>query len=335
MKEQEEGEIKQAVDEHKEELQDLLGEPVKEEPYTGLAGEPVEKEPEVKSAPSHRPKPSQPDEVKEPSHPPTYREGGKSPESQEKQLNRPFIKKPILSEEEKEQEQKEKDEMQGIEFSQDALTSKGDKNIGNVRTVGFLAPMEALAKEDDVLLEETERSKSLKRFTNFRWVDSIQNSSLGYASPFQRMQDLEDKRRYSKCFIPKNKMPVPPPDDVELEKHKNFNKYEMVPSFNLSGAFQPATEFSFKTSKSALARKVNIDEKQFADKKLYNFDGECRPNMDPHNPFSASYGMQRANQTKLNADLKDNTLEYSAVMYSDDPFKRKHKHLPKTKIFYS
>lgn len=338
LKEQQEGDVEHVVEEHKEELQHLLGEPVKKEPYTGLAGEPVEKEPEVKKAPSHRPKPSQPDEVKEEMKEPfkpTYREGGKNPESQEKQLNRPFIKKPILSEEEKEQEQKEKDEMQPVEFSQENLTSKGDKNIGNVRTVGFLGPMDALAKEDDVVLEETERSKSLKRFTNFRWVDSIQNSALGHLSPFQRIQDLEDKRRYSKCFIPKNKMPVPPPDDVELEKHKNFNKYEMVPSFNLSGAFQPATEFSFKTSRSALARKVNIDEKQFGDKKLYNFDGEGRPNMNPHNPFSASYGMQRANQTKLNADLQDNTLEYSAVMYSDDPFKRKHKHLPRTKIFYS
>ena len=166
-------------------------------------------------------------------------------------------------------------------------------------------------------------------------MPSISNSSLGDASPLQRMQDLEDKRRYSKCFIPKNKMPVPPPDDVELEKHKNFNKYNLVPSYGLNGVVQPATEFSFKTSHSPFARKVNIDEKQFGDKKLYNFEGEGRPNINPHNPFSAAYGMERYDQSNRNQDPKNNTLEFSSILYSDDPFKRKHKNLPKTKLFYS
>ena len=218
-------------------------------------------------------------------------------------------------------------------------TAKGDKNIGNVRSIGFLGPMEELAKEEDVITDESERSKSLRRFTNFRWVDSIQNSSLGYASPFQRLQDIEDRRRYSKCFIPKNKMPKPEPDEIELEKHKNFNKYELVPSYGLSSMPQPATEFSFKTSKNPFARKVNIDEKQFGDRKLYNFEGEGRPNTNPHNPFSASYGMERYDQSNKNQNPKNNTLEFSSVLYSDDPFKRKHKlvqnHLQRTKIFYA
>ena len=218
-------------------------------------------------------------------------------------------------------------------------TTKGDKNIGNVRSIGFLGPMEELAKEEDVITDETERSKSLRRFTNFRWVDSIQNSSLGYASPFQRLQDIEDRRRYSKCFIPKNKMPKPEPDEIELEKHKNFNKYELVPSYGLSSLPQPATEFSFKTSNNPFARKVNIDEKQFGDKKLYNFEGDGRPNTNPHNPFSASYGMEIYDQSNKNQNPKDNTLEFSSVLYSDDPFKRKHKlvqnHLQRTKIYYA
>jgi len=305
LKEQEEEGSKHTVEEHKEELEHLLGEKPTEEKK-----EPEhKKESEVKRPPSHLPKkapePPQIGKAKEP----TYFEGeSHNLESQEKQ---------------------------NVEFNQDNLTSKGDKNIGNIRTVGFLGPMEALAKEEDVVLEETERSKSLRRFTNFRWVPSISNSSLGDASPLQRMQDLEDKRRYSKCFIPKNKMPVPPPDDVELEKHKNFNKYNLVPSYGLNGVVQPATEFSFKTSHSPFARKVNLDEKQFGDKKLYNFEGEGRPNINPHNPFSAAYGMERYDQSNRNQDPKNNTLEFSSILYSDDPFKRKHKNLPKTKLFYS
>ena len=230
-------------------------------------------------------------------------------------------------------------EMQSVQYDSQQLSSKGDKNIGNVRTVGFLGPMEELAKDEDVITDESERSKSLNRFTNFRWVDSIQNSSLGYASPFQRLQDIEDRRRYNRCFLPKNKMPKPEPDEIELEKHKNFNKYELVPSYCLSSVPQPATEFSFKTSHNPLARKVNIDEKQFGDKKLYNFESDGRPNTNPHNPFSASYGMQRYDQSNKNQNPKDNTLEFSSVLYLDDPLKRKsrliHNHLSKTKLFYS
>ena len=308
---EQEGNVPESKEEQKEDLRKLIG------PF----GEPKEEKPkeekEVKKAPSHMPKPSQPDEVKE--------------EKQEEHKQEPF--KPTYFEGESRNPKSQ--EEQAVEFSQGNLTSKGDKNIGNVRTVGFLGPMEELAKEEDVITDESERSKSLNRFTNFRWVDSIQNSSLGYASPFQKLQDVEDRRRYNRCFIPKNKMPKPEPDEIELEKHKNFNKYELVPSYGLSGVLQPATEFSFKTSHNPLARKVNIDEKQFGDRKLYNFEGEGRPNMNPHNPFSASYGMQRYDQSKRNQDPKNNTLEFSSILYSDDPFKRKHKNLPKTKLFYA
>jgi hypothetical protein len=230
-------------------------------------------------------------------------------------------------------------ETQAVQYDSQQLTSKGDKNIGNVRTIGFLGPMEELAKQEDVITDESERSKSLNRFTNFRWVASIQNSSLGYASPFQRLQDIEDRRRYNRCFMPKNKMPKPEPDEIELEKHKNFNKYELVPSYSLSSVPQPATEFSFKTSHNPLARKVNIDEKQFGDRKLYNFECDGRPNINPHNPFSSSYGMERYDQSNKNQNPRDNTLEFSSVLYLDDPLKRKSRlirnHLSKTKLFYS
>jgi hypothetical protein len=228
----------------------------------------------------------------------------------------------------------QEEEMQMVQFDQSTLTSKGDKNIGNVRSIGFLAPMEELAKEDDVLLDETERSKSIKRFTNFRWVQSRQNSSLGDASPFQNMEDIENKRRYGKCFIPVNKMPKPEPTEEELEKFKNFNKYNLVPSYGLDSISQPATEYSFKTSQSKFARKIGIDDEQFGNKKYYSF-GEGRKPNKPDNPFNASHGMEPYNQAKRNADPKDNTLEYSSILYEDDPFKRKHKFIQRAKLFYA
>jgi hypothetical protein len=208
------------------------------------------------------------------------------------------------------------------------MQGRGDKDIGNVRGIGFLAPMEALAKEDDVILQDTERSKSIRRFTDFRWVNSIQNSKLGYASPFQRMDDIDSRRRYGKCFIPTNKMPSDPDTPEELARMKQFNTYPLVPSFGMSSIAQPATEFSFKTSSSPFARKITKDEKQFANKKLYNFEGDGRQNINPHNPFASSYGMEPYSQEVRNANLVNNTLEFSSILYSDDPLmriKQKHK----------
>jgi len=208
------------------------------------------------------------------------------------------------------------------------MQGRGDKDIGNVRGIGFLAPMEALAKEDDVILQDTERSKSIRRFTDFRWVNSIQNSKLGYASPFQRMDDIDSRRRYGKCFIPTNKMPSDPDTPEELARMKQFNTYPLVPSYGMSSIAQPATEFSFKTSSSPFARKITKDEKQFANKKLYNFEGDGRQNINPHNPFASSYGMEPYSQEVRNANLVNNTLEFSSILYSDDPLmriKQKHK----------
>ena len=202
------------------------------------------------------------------------------------------------------------------------MQGRGDKDIGNVRGIGFLAPMEALAKEDDVILQDTERSKSIRRFTDFRWVNSIQNSKLGYASPFQRMDDIDSRRRYGKCFIPTNKMPSDPDTPEELARMKQFNTYPLVPSFGMSSIAQPATEFSFKTSSSPFARKITKDEKQFANKKLYNFEGDGRQNINPHNPFASSYGMEPYSQEVRNANLVNNTLEFSSIMIEDNPFKR-------------
>jgi len=208
------------------------------------------------------------------------------------------------------------------------MQGRGDKDIGNVRGIGFLAPMEALAKEDDVILQDTERSKSIRRFTDFRWVNSIQNSKLGYASPFQRMDDIDSRRRYGKCFIPTNKMPSDPDTPEELARMKQFNTYPLVPSYGLSSIAQPATEFSFKTSSSPFARKITKDEKQFANKKLYNFEGDGRQNINPHSPFASSYGMEPYSQEVRNANLVNNTLEFSSIMHSEDPLmriKQKHK----------
>jgi hypothetical protein len=195
----------------------------------------------------------------------------------------------------------------------------GDQNIGNVRAIG-IAPMTAPAREEEVIPPPSERAKSLRRFANFRWVYSNQNSDLGYDSPFQRIQDQEDKRRFGMCYLPTSKLPKPETQE-DLNKVKSFNTYPLVPSQNLSGIMQPAGELSFKSSTNPNARKITIDEKQFANTKLYNFETN-QVNIKPNNPFSGMYGMQPLDQIKRNPDIQANTLEFSSVMYDDCPFER-------------
>jgi hypothetical protein len=195
----------------------------------------------------------------------------------------------------------------------------GDSNIGNVRAIG-ISPMTAPAREAEVIPPPSERAKSLRRFANFRWVYSNQNSDLGYDSPFQRIQDQEDKRRFGMCYLPTSKLPKPETQE-DLNKVKSFNTYPLVPSQNLSGIMQPAGELSFKSSTNPNARKITIDEKQFANTKLYNFEPN-QVNIKPNNPFSGMYGMQPLDQIKRNPDIQANTLEFSSVMYDDSPFER-------------
>ena len=171
-------------------------------------------------------------------------------------------------------------------------STRSDKEIGNVRSVGFLGGMDELAKVEDVTLEPSERSKSLKRFTNFRWVQSVQNSDLGYASPFQRMDDIDDRRRFGKCFMHVNKMPKDPDTQEELEKAKGFNKYSLVPSFDMSSRMQPAGHLSFINSTSKFARKITADE------------------------------FEPINQGKRNVSNVKNPLEFPTILFSDDPLKR-------------
>lgn len=174
------------------------------------------------------------------------------------------------------------------------LSTQSDKDIGNVREIGFLGGMDQLAKVDDVTLEPSERSKSLKRFTNFRWVQSVQNSDLGYASPFQRMDDIDDRRRYGKCFMHVNKMPKDADTQDELEKAKGFNTYSLVPSFDMSSRMQPAGNLSFINSTSKFARKITGNEQ----------------------------GMEPINQGKRNVSNLKNTLEFPTLLYSEDPLKK-------------
>ena len=199
-------------------------------------------------------------------------------------------------------------------------TLSGDQDIGNVRAIGIVAPMQALAKEDDVIPPASERAKSLRRFVNFRWVYSTQNSSIGYDSPFQKIQEQEDKRQFSNCYLPTNKLPKEETQE-DLDKAKSFNTYPLVPQQSLVGMMQPASELSFKTSTNPHARKITIDEKQFANTKLYNFE-PTQVNIKPTNPFSSMYGMEAIDQIKRNPNLQTNTLEFSSVMYDDCPLER-------------
>jgi hypothetical protein len=172
------------------------------------------------------------------------------------------------------------------------LLTKSDKEIGNVRSVGFVGAMDQLAKVEDVTMEPSERSKSLKRFTNFRWVQSVQNSDLGYASPFQRMDDIDDRRRFGKCFMHGNKMPKDADTQDELDKAKGFNTYSLVPSFDMHSRMQPATPLSFINSTSKFARKLTKDE------------------------------MEPINQGKRNVNNVKNTLEFPTLLFNDDPLMR-------------
>ena len=208
--------------------------------------------------------------------------------------------------------------------------TKGDQDIGNVRAIGLIAPMQALAKEAEVIPPPSERAKSLRRFANFRWVYSNQNSALGYDSPFQAIQDQEDRRKFAHCYLPTNKLPRAETQE-DLDKAKNFNTYQIVPQQSLVGIMQPATEFSFKTSTNPYARKITIDEKQFADTKLYNFE-PTQVNIKPTNPFSSMYGMEALDQVKRNPNLEKNTLEFSSVMYDDCPLERIKRKYNKNKI---
>ena len=195
----------------------------------------------------------------------------------------------------------------------------GDQNIGNIRAIG-LAPMSAPAREEEVIPPPSERAKSLRRFANFRWVYSNQNSDLGYDSPFQRMQDQEDKRRFGMCYLPTSKLPKPE-TQKDLNKVKSFNTYPLVPSQSLSGIMQPAGELSFMSSTNPNARKIGIDEKQFANTKLYNFE-PTQVDLKPNNPFSSFYGMEPLDQIKRNPNIKANTLEFSSAMYDDCPLEK-------------
>ena len=207
--------------------------------------------------------------------------------------------------------------------------TKGDENIGNVRAIG-IAPMSAPARETEVIPPPSERAKSLRRFANFRWVYSNQNSDLGYDSPFQRIQDQEDKRKFQYCYLPTNKLPKPETQE-DLNAIKSFNTYPLVPSQNLSGIMQPAGELSFKSSTNPNARKITIDEKQFANTKLYNFE-PTQVDLKSNNPFSGMYGMQPLDQIKRNPNIQANTLEFSSAMYDDDPLQRIKNKYNKNKI---
>ena len=151
-------------------------------------------------------------------------------------------------------------------------------------------------------------------------VDLNQNSDLGYDSPFQRIQDQEDRRKFQYCYLPTNKLPKPETQE-DLNAIKSFNTYPLVPSQNLSSIMQPAGELSFKSSTNPNARKITIDEKQFANTKLYNFE-PTQVDLKSNNPFSGMYGMQPLDQIKRNPNIQANTLEFSSAMYDDDPLQR-------------
>jgi len=215
--------------------------------------------------------------------------------------------------------------IQNTSVSQNAVeapfkTLSGDQDIGNVRAIGFLGPSQSAAREEEVIPPPSERAKSLRRFVNFRWVYSTQNSSLGYDSPFQKIEDQENRRKFNYCYLPTNKLPHPETQQ-DLDKAKSFNTYPLVPQQSLVGMMQPASELSFKTSTNPNARKITIDEKQFADTKLYNFE-PTQVNIKPTNPFSAMYGMEAIDQIKRNPNNDKNTLEFSSVMYDDCPIER-------------
>jgi hypothetical protein len=217
--------------------------------------------------------------------------GAEEEKEEMEQKEEPFIPKPVVGTDYQGTEERLQSQNQ---VDAPYLSTQSDKDIGNVREIGFLGGMDQLAKVDDVTLEPSERSKSLKRFTNFRWVQSVQNSDLGYASPFQRMDDIDNRRRYGKCFMHVNKMPKDPETQEELDKAKAFNTYTLVPSFDLISRMQPAGNLSFINSTSRFARKITGDEQ----------------------------GMEPINQGRRNVSNLKNNLEFPTLLFSEDPLKK-------------
>lgn len=76
------------------------------------------------------------------------------------------------------------------------LTSEQDALVGNRRQIGLDGWYSSQAKADVILPDAEEKKVSLKRFSDFRWKTSNENSALGDRSSLKKIKDAEQIMKY-------------------------------------------------------------------------------------------------------------------------------------------
>ena len=196
-------------------------------------------------------------------------------------------------------EEEERKENQKIMQEYYAAENRPDKELGDRRTVG-LAPDDAIAKEDIVLVKPESRAKSIHNFANFRWITSRQNSRLGDRSELKRMLDKEDEMRYGVTFSNKVR-PTESKQKILYRTHpaiKELNPLNLKPISNYETMMKPAMSEHSLTTSTQPQRNVNMTQAGY-NSKFRTTRGS---------PWLASYGMSRIQDKEEPRLFKDKDM---------------------------
>lgn len=207
---------------------------------------------------------------------------------------------------------------------EDIPYGQNDKNIGDVRKIG-IGVYDELAKKDDVLPSLSQRERSLKRFSDFKWITKggNNNSALADMSPFQKIDDMEYKLRYGQTFKIKAKIPfdiTKRPDLVKKCETKYMMKPDFVPVSKIMTVEQPSTPIGFAETAEAksLVRNVLINEKGFDNSKNMEFIPKYEDRPKPSNPFSICTGLQSYYPNEMIQIPDNNPLENPSIVIHPD-----------------
>lgn len=92
---------------------------------------------------------------------------------------------------------------------------QANDTIGNRNNIGLAPLVDIEGKPENVLVPPDVRKNSIRRFANFKFVDSIQNSRLGNASSLYELQEIEKDQRFgAPMYFLTTEKPL-----LEREKH--------------------------------------------------------------------------------------------------------------------